>query len=204
MTTTYTPTKTERALVSRNNSTKAAATQITGCAIARVATTATVTKTAHGLSNGNIVMIQGASIGMYNGVFTIGNVAANTFDYTIKADPGANPAGSVATVDLASVSTVLDLSTKIGALIWGALQNGNTGPTLAAQLWMGMASNNAEPDYFAWRQMLNGDVAANVATPFAFLISQPGMFIKFALLGNSAQAVEWAMYAQEHTNTVGN
>lgn len=204
MTTTFTSTKTERALVSRNNSTKAAFTQLTGCSITRSGTTATLTKTAHALSNGNIVMIQGASIGMFNGVFTIANVTANTFDYTIKADPGANPAGSVATVDLAVVATVLDLSTRLGALVWGALQNGNTGPTLAAQLWMGMASNNAEPDFFAWRQMLNGDVTANVATPFAFSIGQPGMFIKFALFGNTGQTVEWSMYAQELTNIVGN
>lgn len=201
--TTFTPAKTERILVSRANTSKAAATQITGCAITRSGTTATVAKTAHGLSNGNIVMIQGASIGMYNGVFTVANAAANTFDYTIKADPGANAAGSVATVDLVSPATVLDLSTKFGALVWGALQNGNTGPTLAAQLWMGMASNNSEPDFFAWRQMINGDVTADKATPFLFRIDAPGMYIKFALLGNSAQAVEWAMYAQEFTNVGG-
>lgn len=203
MSTTFNPTKTERVLVSRNNTSKAAFTQLTGCSITRSGTTATLTKTAHGLSNGNVVMIQGASIGMFNGVFTIANVAANTFDYTIKADPGANPAGSVATVDLASVATVLDLSTKFGALVWGALQNGNTGPTLAAQLWMGMASNNAEPDYFAWRQIQNGDVTANVATPIALLISQPGMYVKFVLIGNTGQAVEWSLYAQEFSSVVG-
>lgn len=204
MTVTLTPSKTERILVSRANTSKAAATQITGCSITRSGTTATVAKTGHGLSNGNIIMVQQASIGMYNGVFTVANAAANTFDYTIKADPGANPAGTVITLDLALVSTVLDLSTKFDALVWGALQNGNTGPTLAAQLWMGMASNNTEADFFAWRQMLNGDVTANVATNFLFRISQPGMFIKYALFGNSAQAVEWAMYAQELTNVVAN
>lgn len=202
MTTTFTKTGTERALIARGTS-KAAFTQLTGCSATRSSTTATLTKTSHGLSNGNIVMIQGFSLEEFNGVFTIANVAANTFDYTIKQDPGANPTGTPATVDLATVSSVLDLHTCLGAIVSGILQNTTTGPTLAAQVWVGFATANNEYDYF-WSQVINGDVTLNVATPWRQLISQSGIYVKYAIIGNTGQAVDCSIYAQELTNVVGN
>lgn len=203
MTTTFTPTKTERVLLARGTS-KAAFTQLTGCSVTRVTTTATLTKTAHGLSNGNVVMIQGFSLEEFNGVFTISNVTANTFDYTIKQDPGANPTGTPGTVDLATVSSsVLDLSTKLGAIVSGILQNTTTGPTLAAQVWVGFATANNEFDYY-WSQVVNGDVTANAVTSWRQLISQGAMFVKYAIIGNTGQAIDCSIYAQELTNIVGN
>lgn len=203
MTTTYTPTKTERAIVSRTNTSRAASAQVTGGTLTRSAAVANFNKTGHGFSTNDIVMIQQGASNLYNGVFTITVVDANNFTYTMKADPGVG-GGAIATADKALVSTVLDLSTKLGALVWGSLQNGATGPTLAAQLWMGMASANNEYDYFAWKQVQNGDVTLGVGTSVSLLISQPGMYVKFALIGNTGQAVEWSLYAQELTNIVGN
>lgn len=202
MTTTFTTTKTERVLLVRGTS-KAAFTQLTGCSVTRSGTTATLTKTSHGLSNGDVVMIQGFSLEEFNGVFTVANSAANTFDYTIKADPGANPTGTPGTVDKATVSSVLDLSTKLGAIVSGVLQNTTTGPTLAAQVWVGFATANNEYDFF-WSQVINGDVTLNVATPWRQLIGQAAMYVKYAIIGNTGQAVDCSIYAQELTNIVGN
>ncbi len=49
--------------------------------------TATVTKASHGLTNGSIVTISGASNSAYNKVATVTNVTANTFDYSITGAP---------------------------------------------------------------------------------------------------------------------
>lgn len=203
MTTTFTPTKTERILLARGTS-KPLFVQLTTCSVTRTGTTATLTKAAHGLSNGDVVMIQGFSLEEFNGVFTIANAGGGgAFDYTIKQDPGANPTGTPGTVDKVTVSSVLDLSTKLGAIVSGVLQNTTTGPTLAAQVWVGYATANNEYDYF-WSQLINGDVTANVATPWRQRIDQPGMYVKYAIIGNTGQAVDCSIYAQELTNIVGN
>lgn len=193
-----TKTGTPRILIARGTS-KAAFTQLTGCSATRSATTATLTKTAHGLSNGNIVMIQGFSLEEFNGVFTISNVTANTFDYTIFQDPSANPTGTPGTVDLATVSAVLDLHTALGALVTGLLQNTTTGPTLPAQVWVGFASANNECDYF-WSQLINGDVTANVQTPWRQTLGMAVMYAKYAIIGNTGQAVDCSIYAEELTS----
>jgi hypothetical protein len=57
-------------------------------------TTATATATAHGFATGNKVTIPNANLPHYNGTFTITVVDANTFTYTMAADPGANATGS--------------------------------------------------------------------------------------------------------------
>lgn len=56
--------------------------------IASVTTTATVTHALHGLSNGDEVMITSAVENVYNGIQTISNVTANTYDYTIVSTTG--------------------------------------------------------------------------------------------------------------------
>lgn len=58
-------------------------------------TTATVTETGHGRTNGSKVKISGASETEYNGIFTITVVDANTYTYTMLADPtGSSASGS--------------------------------------------------------------------------------------------------------------
>lgn len=70
--------------------------------ITRTGSTATVTITAHGYSNGNIVSISGADEDEYNGNQTVANVAADTFDFTVAGSP-ATPA--VSSLMLASNGT---------------------------------------------------------------------------------------------------
>jgi len=63
--------------------------------ITHVTTTATATVTAHPYNDRDTVTIAGASPTDYNGAFVITNITANTFDYTMTADPGANATGTI-------------------------------------------------------------------------------------------------------------
>jgi uncharacterized delta-60 repeat protein/RHS repeat-associated protein len=56
--------------------------------------TATVTMDHHGFSNGDAVIIADASPSVYNGVFAITVVDANTFTFTLPSDPGADAGGT--------------------------------------------------------------------------------------------------------------
>src|SRR5262249_13434186 len=57
-------------------------------------TTVTVTTSApHGFTNGQLVMISGASVAGYSGIFTIGNVTGTTFTYTAGAPGLASATG---------------------------------------------------------------------------------------------------------------
>lgn len=63
--------------------------------LTRVGTTATATFTAHGFTNGQYVTISGATPAGYNGTWVIQNVTANTWDYILPVDPGANATGVI-------------------------------------------------------------------------------------------------------------
>jgi hypothetical protein len=69
--------------------------------------TATATLTAHGYATDDYVNIRGADQSQYNGNFTITVTGANTFTYTLPADPGIS-AGSVGLV-VGNVVTFSDL-----------------------------------------------------------------------------------------------
>ena len=57
--------------------------------------TATATLAAHGYATGDRINIRGASLSQYNGDFYITVAGANTFTYTMAADPGANATGTL-------------------------------------------------------------------------------------------------------------
>lgn len=63
--------------------------------ITRSSTTATVTHTAHGLSDGDSVVIRGANQDEYNGVFTIANVSTNAYDYEVTGSPATPATGTI-------------------------------------------------------------------------------------------------------------
>lgn len=191
-------TKNARTIIARGTS-NAAFSQLTGCSVTRLGTTATLTKTSHGLSNGDKVLIQGFALEEFNGIFTVANAAANTFDYTIVQDPGANPSGTTGTVDKVTLGTPLDLSTALGALVVGGVQNGNTGPTVGAQLWMGLANANNEYDYL-WQRVQTFDVTANGYYPFVIAADPSWMYVNVAICRNTAQAVDCFCLGQELTS----
>jgi hypothetical protein len=57
--------------------------------------TATGTLAAHGYADGDRINIRGSSLSQYNGDFYITATDANTFTYTMAADPGANATGAL-------------------------------------------------------------------------------------------------------------
>ena len=63
--------------------------------LVRSGTTATATSTAHGYSNGDAVSVYGATQPEYNGWWTIGNVTADTFDYTVASSAATPATGSL-------------------------------------------------------------------------------------------------------------
>lgn len=63
--------------------------------ITNVTTTASVAHTAHGMTNGDKVVIRFANENPYNGVFAISNVTTNAYDYTMGSDPGGNATGTI-------------------------------------------------------------------------------------------------------------
>jgi len=79
--------------------------------ITSATTTATVTHTAHGLSNGDEVMIRGANENNYNGIRTISNVTTNTYDYTIIAT--ASPATGTITSTFVFINGLTDADGEI-------------------------------------------------------------------------------------------
>lgn len=69
----------------------------TGVSITRSGTTATVSKTAHGYRDGQIVNIRDANEADYNGNFRITYVDANTFTYTVANSPSTPATGTIKT-----------------------------------------------------------------------------------------------------------
>jgi hypothetical protein len=63
--------------------------------ITRSGTTASVSHTAHGMSNGDKVVIRDANEEDYNGVFTISNVTTNGYDYTVSGSPTTPATGTI-------------------------------------------------------------------------------------------------------------
>lgn len=62
--------------------------------ITRSGSTASVAHTAHGMSEGDTVIIRGASEGEYNGRYEISNVTTNAYDYTVSGTPSSPATGS--------------------------------------------------------------------------------------------------------------
>jgi len=63
--------------------------------ITRSGGTASVSHTAHGLSNGDKVAIRDAVEVEYNGVYAITNVSTNAYDYTVSGSPATPATGSI-------------------------------------------------------------------------------------------------------------
>lgn len=190
-------TKTARNIIARGSS-NAAFAQLTGCGVACSGTTATLAKANHNLSNGDKVLIQGFAYEECNGVFTVANASTNTFDYTIKQDPGANPAGTPGTVDKVTLGTRVDLSTANSLQVVLGLQNTTSVPTAAPQFWVGIANADTEPDYL-WRLLFAGDTVANSLTQLVAQFGGAAMFVNFAVCRNTGQAVDCYAIGSELT-----
>ncbi|HUU91758.1 MAG TPA: lamin tail domain-containing protein, partial [Phycisphaerae bacterium] len=63
--------------------------------LVRNGSTATATVPGHGFSEGDVIVIEGAGSREYKGPFTISNVTANTFDYTVTGSPTSPASGTI-------------------------------------------------------------------------------------------------------------
>lgn len=189
-------TNSSAAVIARGTS-NAAFAQLTGCSVTRSGTTATLTKTSHGRSNGDPVLIQGFGLEEFNGIFVVANAAANTFDYTIKQDPGANPSGTPGTVDLVTLGTAVDMTTAYGGDVWGGIQNGASAPGVAAQIWWGLSATSSLEDY-RWQSISGGDITANSWAPFNMSLTV-GAYNNFAVCRNTTNAVDCYLISNKTT-----
>jgi hypothetical protein len=71
-----------------------------GLALSRSGATVTVTQTAHGYRELQMITIAGASISDYNGMFQVdvGSVTANTFTFQIATTPSTPPTGTITAI----------------------------------------------------------------------------------------------------------
>ncbi len=65
------------------------------CTITRSGATASVAHTAHGMTTGMSVIIRGAAQDEYNGIYTISNVSADAYDYTVSGSPATPATGTI-------------------------------------------------------------------------------------------------------------
>lgn len=63
--------------------------------ITRSGSVASVAHTAHGMSEGQVVVIRGANQDEYNGRFSITNVTTNAYDYTVSGTPATPATGTI-------------------------------------------------------------------------------------------------------------
>jgi type IV pilus assembly protein PilY1 len=83
--------------------------------ITRSGSTATVTLSGHGYTNGQSITISGATQAAYNGTFTISGVTADTFTYTVTVGPtplAGSHANSAATAKVGSNTKSVDVVTS--------------------------------------------------------------------------------------------
>lgn len=192
-------TKSSSTIIARGTS-NAAFTQLTAnAATTRSGTTATLTMASTAtLATNDKCLIQGHDLEEYNGVFTITVASGTTITYTIKQDPGANSSVTNATVDKVTMGTALDVSTVDSGEVVITIQNGATGPTVAAEVWEGVAIANNEYDYI-WRPMFTGTTTAKDNITRMMTIPQGRMYVNYVVGRNTGQAVDCFALATKAT-----
>ena len=85
-------------------------------------TTATVTHTAHGLTNNDFVQITGASLAANNGVFQTTFVSANSYTYTMNSTPGSSPTGTIKCTFVALYGTTDASGIKSASRVYATAQ----------------------------------------------------------------------------------
>lgn len=168
--------------------------------ITRSGVTATLTTSAgHGFSNGDVVYIDGVFPAEYNGVFVIANASGSVFDYTLLRDPGASASVGSAVVWRGILGTELDLTTAFGADLVGRITNGATGPTAGLNILLGRSNDSVEAN-FRWRSILAGDTGNLAGTEIAFGVTKSVMYLNVFAYGNTGQAVDLLIAADEFTS----
>ena len=168
----------------------AAFTQLSTSAVTtRSGTVATATVTNTTLAVNDYVLIQGHDLAEYNGVFQVASLISTTgITYNIKSDPGASSTTTVMTIDKVTLGAAVDCSTAYDGRIYGGLQNGNSAPGVAPQVWVGESPTSTLVDY-VWRPLMAGDVTAKSWTPFGLTL-RPGLFTNICVCRNTTNAID--------------
>lgn len=183
-------TNSSAAVIARGTSNAAFAQLSSNAATTRSGTTATLTMASTAtLSTGNYCLIQGHDLEEYNGVFQVTVASGTTITYTIKQDPGASSGTTVMTVDKVTFGTAVDMTTAYDGKVIGGIQNGNSAPGVAAQIWVGEAVASSSLVDYVWRPVAAGDVTAKSWTPFSYTL-RPGTYTNFVVCRNTTNAVD--------------
>ena len=184
-------TNSSAAVIARGTSNAAFAQLSSNAATTRSGTTATLTMASTAtLATNDYCLIQGHDLEEYNGVFQVTVANGTTLTYTIKQDPGASSGTTVMTVDKVTFGTAVDMTTAYDGKVIGGIQNGNSAPGVAAQVWLGVASSGSADADYHWRQLAAGDTAVNSWTPFSYVASQGDYYVNVAVCRNTTNAVD--------------
>lgn len=115
--------------------------------ITRVSTTASVAHTAHGLSNGNFILIEGADQDEYNGIQTISNVSTNAYDFTVSGSPTTPATGTIT-----ATAVIISGTTNGSGII------NDTRPYTSDQEFVGRVRDSTPPEPFYKTQAISGTI----------------------------------------------
>jgi hypothetical protein len=124
--------------------------------ITRSGSTASVTHTAHGMSNGDTVIIRGASQDEYNGRHVISNVTTNAYDYTVSGSPSTPATGSptataqifIGQTDANGVATYADFSYTTNQPITGKIRKADSTPLYKSTAIIGTITSSGFENTF--------------------------------------------------------
>lgn len=183
-------TNSSAAVIARGTSNAAFAQLSSNAATTRSGTTATLTMASTAtLATNDYCLIQGHDLEEYNGVFQVTVASGTTLTYTIKQDPGASSGTTVMTVDKVTFGTAVDMTTAYDGKVIGGIQNGNSAPGVAAQIWVGEAVASSSLVDYVWRPVAAGDVTPKSWTPFSYTL-RPGTYTNFVVCRNTTNAVD--------------
>lgn len=130
---------------------KAAGTLWTLTTLTHSTTTATATKTAHGIPNGARITIAGATPSGYNGTFTVTGVTANNFTYTLLLDPGSDATGTITVRDLDNTLAghTPDTSANDWTRVWNILPNADNALYINNRMLVPTAYEPSSADNYA-------------------------------------------------------
>lgn len=112
---------------------------------------------------------------------------ASTHSVTTIQASTSNAAGSSKT------SSTVDNTTSYGAVIFGTMTNGGTGPTLPCAAIIDLSNDNS-----TWAQGMlqtTGSTTASDVTPFYFDLPPTFKYARLRFIGNTGQAVTVVGYS---------
>jgi hypothetical protein len=161
-------------------------------------TTATVTRTSHGLVAGQTVTIAGAAQAAYNGTFRIATVAdANTFTYTMGGAAAASPA---TTTTALTVTPRVYWANNPGADVPATVSVGSAAKTGSYALTVKKVTAGSAAARVAPKSGNTGNGAATVSEIAAAAVALLGENIVATCTAVAANAGTFTVYRQDGTS----